>query len=171
MPPLQPKRGLQPSILDRLIDPESAGTAILSGYTMEKMYSAVLRDLEDLLNTIHTARDIPAEYSEVRDSLVGYGLPDLASIEAISPTQRTAIGEAIRKAIARFEPRLRAVRVALLKQEDHQQMSLKFRIDARLAVDPAPEVAFDTILEVGTGKYLVSPTATGAIAAQSTNTW
>jgi type VI secretion system protein ImpF len=159
MPPLQPKRGLQPSILDRLIDPESAGTTILSGYTVEKMYAAVLRDLEDLLNTIHTARDIPPEYAEVRDSLVAYGLPDLASLEAISSTQRTAIGESIRKAIARFEPRLRAVRVTLLKQDDNAQMSLKFRIDARLAVDPAPEVAFDTILEVGTGKYLVSPAA------------
>jgi type VI secretion system protein ImpF len=159
MPPPQPKRGLQPSILDRLIDPESAGTTILSGYTVEKMYAAVLRDLEDLLNTIHTARDIPPEYAEVRDSLVAYGLPDLASLEAISSTQRTAIGESIRKAIARFEPRLRAIRVTLLKQDENQQLSLKFRIDARLAVDPAPEVAFDTILEVGTGKYLISPAA------------
>ncbi len=158
-PPPQPKRGLQPSILDRLIDPESAGTTILSGYTVEKMYSAVLRDLEDLLNTIHTANDILPEFSEVRDSLVAYGLPDLASLEAISADQRTLIGRTIRKAISRFEPRLRSVRVTLLKQDDNLQMSLKFRIDARLAVDPAPEVAFDTILEVGTGKYLVTPTA------------
>jgi type VI secretion system protein ImpF len=159
MPPQHHKRGLQPSILDRLIDPESAGTAILSGYTVEKMYSSVLRDLEDLLNTVHTARDIPAEYADVRDSLVGYGLPDLASLEAISPSQRSAIGETIRKAIARFEPRLRTVRVTLLKQDDNLQLSIKFRIDARLAVDPAPEVAFDTILELGTGKYLVSAAA------------
>jgi type VI secretion system protein ImpF len=159
MPPLQPKRGLQPSILDRLIDPESAGTAILTGYNVEKMYVAVLRDLEDLLNTVHTVRDIPAEYSEVRDSIVGYGLPDLASLEAISPVQRASIGDAIRKAIGRFEPRLRAVRVTLMKQEEQAQLSLKFRIDARLAVDPAPEVAFDTILEVGSGKYLVTPVA------------
>jgi predicted component of type VI protein secretion system len=49
--------------------------------------------------------------------------------------------------------------VTLQKQDDNLQMSLKFRIDARLAVDPAPDVAFDTILEVGTGKYLVSPAA------------
>ena len=41
MPPPQPKRGLQPSIIDRLVDPESAGTSILSGYTVEKMDSAV----------------------------------------------------------------------------------------------------------------------------------
>jgi type VI secretion system protein ImpF len=158
-PPQQPKRGLQPSILDRLTDPESAGTSILTGYTVEKMYAAVLRDLEYLLNTIHTARDIPAEFNEVRDSVVAYGLPDLASVESISADQRSAIGRTIRTAIERFEPRLKKVRVALLKQDDELRMSLRFRIDARLAVDPAPEVAFDTILEVGTGKYLVTPAA------------
>ena len=157
MPPPQSKRGLQPSILDRLIDPESAGTTILTGYTVERMYSAVLRDLEDLLNTVHTARDIPAEFPEVRDSIVGYGLPDLASAESISSDQRAVIGRTIRRAIERFEPRLRAVRVTMLKQDDDLKLSLKFRIDARLAVDPAPDVAFDTILEVGTGKYLVTP--------------
>lgn len=159
MPPPQLKRGLQPSILDRLIDPESAGTAILTGYTVEKMYKAVLRDLEDLLNTVNAFRDVPLEFTEVRDSLVAYGLPDLASLEAISAEQRSTIGRTIRKAIERFEPRLRAVRVVLLKQADDTRLSLRFRIDARLAVDPAPEVAFDTILEVGTGKYLVTPAA------------
>jgi type VI secretion system protein ImpF len=158
-PPPQPKRGLQPSILDRLIDPESAGTTILTGYTVEKMYAAVLRDLEDLLNTVHTARDISAEFPDVRDSVVAYGLPDLASVESISSDQRSAIARTIRKAIERFEPRLRAVKVTLMKDEDATRMALKFRIDARLAVDPAPDVAFDTILEVGTGKYLVTPAA------------
>jgi len=159
MPPPQPKRGLQPSILDRLIDPESAGTTILTGYTVEKMYAAVLRDLEDLLNTVHTARDISAEFPDVRDSVVAYGLPDLASVESISSDQRSAIARTIRKAIERYEPRLRAVKVTLMKDEDATRMALKFRIDARLAVDPAPDVAFDTILEVGTGKYLVTPAA------------
>jgi type VI secretion system protein ImpF len=123
------------------------------------MYAAVLRDLENLLNTVHTARDIPSEFPEVRDSVVAYGLPDLASMEAISSEQRATIGKTIRATIERFEPRLRRVRVTLLKQDDEVRMSLKFRIDARLAVDPAPDVAFDTILEVGTGKYLVTPAA------------
>jgi type VI secretion system protein ImpF len=158
-PPQQPRRGLLPSILDRLVDPESAGTRDHTGYTTDQMYAAVLRDLEYLLNTVHTAHDIPAEFSEVRDSLVGYGLPDLASVEAISADQRATIGRMIRQAIERFEPRLRRVKVTLLKQDDETSMSLKFRIDARLAVDPAPEVAFDTILEVGTGKYVISPAA------------
>jgi type VI secretion system protein ImpF len=157
-PPPQPKRGLHPSILDRLIDPESAGTAIMTGYTVEQMYRAVLRDLEDLLNTLHTAHDIPASFPETRDSIAAYGLPDLASVEAISADQRTAIGKAIKRAVDRFEPRLRAVRVTLVKpEEDVVRRSLKFRIDARMAVDPAPDVAFDTILEMGSSTYQVTP--------------
>jgi type VI secretion system protein ImpF len=157
-PPLQPKTGIQPSLIDRLIDPESAGTAIMTGYTTDKMYQAVLRDLEDLLNTLHSAHDMPASFPETRDSIVMYGLPDLASVEAISSDQRSAIGRSIKKAIERFEPRLRAVKVTLLKaEEDITKMSIRFRIDAKLALDPAPEVAFDTILIMGSGKYLITP--------------
>jgi type VI secretion system protein ImpF len=59
----------------------------------------------------------------------------------------------IKRAIDRFEPRLRAVKVAVLSADpDAVRGSVKFRVTARLAVDPAPEVAFDTILNVGTGK-------------------
>lgn len=160
MPPPQPKRGLQPSILDRLIDPESAGTSIMTGYDVPKMYAAVLRDLEDLLNTVHTAHLISKAYPETLDSIAGYGLPDLTSVEAISTDQRAAIGKSIKRAIERFEPRLRAVRVTLLRPEENTARgSIKFRVDARLAVDPAPDVAFDTILEMGSGTYLVTPAA------------
>ncbi|MBY0513354.1 MAG: type VI secretion system baseplate subunit TssE [Gemmataceae bacterium] len=159
MPP-QPKRGVQPSILDRLIDPESAGTAIMTGYSVQQMYGAVLRDLEDLLNTVHTAHTIPPEHAETRDSVAAYGLPDLASVEAISAEQRASIGKAIKKAIERYEPRLKQVKVTLLPGDKGELLgAVRFRIDARLTVDPAPEVAFDTILEMGSGTYLVTPAA------------
>jgi type VI secretion system protein ImpF len=157
-PPQQPKRGCQPSIVDRLIDPESAGTSIMIGYTVEKMYQAVLRDLEDLLNTVHTAQEIGSEFPETLDSVAAYGLPDMGSMEAISADQRSSIGKGIKKAVERFEPRLRNVKVTLLKNdEDAVRRSIRFRIDARLAVDPAPEVAFDTILEMGSSQYQVTP--------------
>ena len=153
--PAPPRKGLQPTIVDRLLDPESAGNAVITGYTVEKMYLAVRRDLEDLLNTLHPYHKFPENFPETRDSVVTYGLPDLASIEAISTEQRSHIGKLILRAIHRFEPRLKTVKVTLLKQESGSQMSVKFKIEARLTVDPAPEVAFDTILDVGTGKYEV----------------
>ncbi len=154
-PPAPPKKGLQPSIVDRLLDPESAGNSIITGYTVEKMYQAVRRDLENLLNTLHSYHNFPEQYPETRDSVVTYGLPDLASLESISNEQRTHIGKLIKRAINHFEPRLKTVKVTLLKIDDTARMSVKFKIEARLTVDPAPEVAFDTILDVGTGKYEV----------------
>lgn len=154
-PPAPPKKGLLPSIVDRLLDPESAGSSIITGYTVEKMYLAVRRDLEDLLNTLHPYHNFPEQYPETRDSVVTFGLPDLASLESISTEQRATIGRLIKRAINLFEPRLKTVKVTLLKFDDTARMSVKFKIEARLTVDPAPEVAFDTILDVGTGKYEV----------------
>lgn len=158
--PQQPIRGVQPSIMDRLIDPESAGTSIISGYSVSQMYDAVLRDLEDLLNSTHAFSNLDANFPETRNSIVLFGLPDLASIEAISAEQRAAIGGVIKKSVERFEPRLRNVRVSMVKNDVNTvRRSVQFRIDARLAVDPAPDVAFDTILDMGTGAYLVAKAA------------
>src|SRR5205085_12568928 len=92
MPPTQVELGLQPSILDRLIDPESAGTAILVGYDERKMLAAVRRDLEELLNTRQTHvgyNEAHARaYPELNRSILTYGLPDLVTLEAITSRQR-----------------------------------------------------------------------------------
>ena len=160
-PPTQPPaRGMLPSILDRLLDPESAGTAIMTGYTVEKMASAVRRDLEELLNTVSPHHQFPEQYPETQNSVVTYGLPDLASVESLTGEQRATLAALIRQAVERFEPRLKRVRVNVLKAEaDLVRGAIKFRLEARLTVDPAPEVSFDTVLNVGTGKYEVSKTA------------
>ena len=161
MPPAPtPQYGLKPSLVDRLIDSESAGTAVMLGYTPARMYDAVLRDLEDLLNTRQTYRDMPAGFPEARDSILGYGLPDLASVDATGSQQRAEIARAIKQVVERFEPRLKDVMVVLLNPgENYGKHSLRFRVDARLAVDPSPDVAFDTILEIASGHYVVTPAA------------
>ena len=43
------QEGLKPSIIDRLIDPESEGTSWRRGYSVEQMIDSVRKDLEDLL--------------------------------------------------------------------------------------------------------------------------
>ena len=155
MPPLEVELGLQPSILDRLIDPESAGTAILVGYSERQMLAAVRRDLEDLLNTRQTHVGLPEAYEQVHRSIVAYGLPDLVSLEAITTKHRETIADKIRRIIETFEPRLKDVRVAYVPGESMADRSIKFKIDARLAIDPAPDVAFDTVLELNSGQYEV----------------
>jgi type VI secretion system protein ImpF len=146
-----------PSILDRLIDPESRGTEWRRGYGLEQMLEAVRRDLEDLLNTRQTDMGLPTELVRIHQSIVGYGLPDLTSLNAITPNQREDIGRIIETTVARFEPRLLDVRARLVDTPDNKDQSIRFHIEARLGVDPAPEVAFDTVLELTSGQHSVKP--------------
>lgn len=153
--PVEVELGLKPSLLDRLVDPESAGTAILIGYDERKMMDAVRRDLEELLNTRQTHVGLPEGYVELQKSVLTYGLPDLVTLAAITSRQRELIAERIQQIIELHEPRLRDVRVHYQPGENAAQRSIKYHIDARLCVDPSPEVAFDTVLELSSGKYAI----------------
>jgi type VI secretion system protein ImpF len=158
---VDPQQGLMPSLLDRLVDRSTEGTAWRRGYGLEQMVEAVRRDLEDLLNTRQSHTGLPEGCTEVERSVVGYGLPDLTSLNAITREQRKEIGRVLEAAIARFEPRLCDPRATLLEPEAGKvERTVSFRVEARLCVDPAPEVAFDTILELTTGHYSIKPSAT-----------
>jgi type VI secretion system protein ImpF len=148
--------GLMPSLLDRMIDPESEGTAWQRGYSPRQMMEAVRRDLEDLFNTHQSELDIPEGYEEVRKSIVAYGLPDLPSIYAVAAERRQDIRQLIADVIARFEPRLRDVRVIMVESKEVERR-VRFHIEARLNVEPSPEVAFETILELTTGQASILP--------------
>ena len=151
------QQGLMPSLLDRLTDPGSGGTAWRRGYGVEQMTESVRRDLEDLLNTRQSTAGWSRDYGEIYSSVLGFGLPDLTTLAAHTLEQREEIGRLIEQAISCFEPRLNGVRAVMLENRDANDRSVKFRIDARLCVDPAPEVAFDTVLELTTGHYSVQP--------------
>lgn len=148
-------QALQPSILDRLIDPDSAGTSWRQGYSVEQMIDAVRRDLEDLLNTRRSSLGLPQGYPEVQRSPIAYGLPDLISLDAITIQERAEIGRVIEAVIAQFEPRLKDVKAVMLDPGDANDRSVRYRIDARLRLEPAPDVSFDTILELTTGHTAV----------------
>lgn len=150
-------QGYMPSVIDRLIDPESAGTGSRRGYRFEQMRDTIKRDLENLLNTRPVATDLP-DASEMNQSIMAYGLPDLTSFMAVTKAQWEEIGRLIEKTIRRFEPRLRDVHVTLQVTPDGVQGRTQFRISGRLGVDEAPEVAFDTQLELTTGRYSLQAT-------------
>src|SRR5262245_14883207 len=104
------QQGLMPSVLDRLIDPTADGTAWRRGYGVEQMVAAVHRDLEDLLNTRAVLTDLPPDCTELHRSIAAYGLPDLSSVEAITPEQRAQIGRLLERIVAHYEPRLKDIR-------------------------------------------------------------
>lgn len=144
--------GLTPSILDRLIDPESDGTNWRRGYSVEQMIDSVRRDLEDLLNSHQTVGHLSDDLAEVRNSIVTFGLPDLVSIQSTKAVAQVRVYTAIEEAIRRFEPRLTNVRVIPVSAPDSKTLKLEFQIQATLRVDPAPEVAFVTVLQLSTGE-------------------
>lgn len=157
MPPNEPEQGLLPSVLDRLIDPESV-TPRRRGYGASQIIEAVHRDLEDLLNTRQTHAGLPEDFAEMHRSIFGYGLPDLVSLNAASDQQREEIGRVLEGIVAKFEPRLTDVRATLVPSNSENQRSVRFRIEARLNVAPFDDdVAFDTVLELTTGHYSVKP--------------
>ena len=84
----------------------------------------------------------------------------LMFVDDSTSAEREAIGLILEQVVMRFEPRLTNVRATLEHDPDSKDRHLRFRIDASLSVDPCPEVAFETVLELMTGHYAVKPTST-----------
>src|ERR1700733_11740833 len=142
---LDAKTRLVPSVLDRLIDPDTETTAWQRGYGPEQMLAAVKRDLEELLNTHQTNQDLPPEWEQLRSSLLTYGVPDLVSVSVNTASDKEEVAKIIEGVVTRWEPRLRNIRVIFTATEEDVR-SLRFNIDAQLNVDPSPDVAFVTVV-------------------------
>jgi len=144
------------SVLDRLIDHEpevrqEPPSSRAKG--LRQMKQAVLRDLEWLLNTRRFADELSPDWKELNMSVAAYGLPDFTHAGVKSPADKNRLRRAIESIIIAFEPRLENVTVILEPSEDANRV-LKFRIDGRLKVDPAPEpVTFDSTMQIGRGEY------------------
>ena len=145
------KKKLRPSIIDRLFDDEPHNqTEIDPGkhQRLKELRNSVRRDLERLLNSRFRVVEPPEELSEVEDSLLNYGMPDLATINIVDTDKRKDFTHKLETIIRRYEPRFKTVKVQYLDNKDNTDRTLRFRIDAVLYADPAPEVVvFDSILE------------------------
>jgi type VI secretion system protein ImpF len=150
---------LLPSVLDRLLDdePEISRDAPRSrNQVLRELKQSVRRDLEDLLNTRRRCRPIPAGLTELEHSLAQYGLFDVAGAEFGSPEGRERFRQLIEAVVARWEPRFKTVKVVLLDPPEQNDRTVRFRIDALLHADPAPEpVVFDSQIEPTSGGFVV----------------
>jgi type VI secretion system protein ImpF len=150
---------LLPSVLDRLLDdePEISRDAPRSrSQVLRELKQSVRRDLEDLLNTRRRCRPIPAGLTELEHSLAQYGLFDVAGAEFGSSEGRERFRQLIEAVVARWEPRFKTVKVVLLDPPEQIDRTVRFRIDALLHADPAPEpVVFDSQVEPTSGGFVV----------------
>jgi type VI secretion system protein ImpF len=149
---------LQASILDRLIDNEpevSFEPVQFRLLDMRQIKAHVIRDLENLLNTRRLIEAPPAEFSELNRSVLIYGLKDYTSLSPRSSSVRKLLRQDIEHAIARFEPRLRNVKVQI--EPDQKGHSLRFRINATLVIEPEREpVQFDTFFDINRSEYVIT---------------
>ncbi len=149
---------ITPSVLDRLIDEEpgmSGEAPATRQKSLRQLKASVRRDLEWLLNTRQVVDGVAPDLKETAHSLANYGLPDFSSYSIKSPGERNKVRRALETAISTFEPRLVDVTVNIENLRDTERV-LRFRVDARLKIDPVPEpITFDTVLQLGSGQYIV----------------
>ena len=147
------------SVLDRLIDSEprnSRETALTHNQSVHQLKEAVRRDLEWLLNTRIIAVLPDSHLREVNRSVYVYGLPDFTAYSLSSPEDQSRLIRHLQNAIKTFDPRLDKVRIVPLDVEGANTRILRFRIEALLLMDPAPEhISFDTTLQLTSGEYEV----------------
>jgi len=116
---------------------------------------ALKRDLEWLLNTRQPPIPEIADYQLARASAINYGLPDITSMGLNSASDNRRLRLAIETSLRNYEPRLIDVNVTLEKG-DTAERRLRFHIEGRMKLDPAPEeISFDTVLELASGEYKV----------------
>lgn len=150
-----------PSIVDRLIDDEpdvSTEPEWRWRQDVRELKDSVTRDLEALFNSRQTRADLlfNAPDSQIAQSVLTYGLPDLTSTAVASQEACESLRWSVEEAIRRFEPRLFDVRVSLQEPETSYDRKLRLVVEAWLACDPDPvPITFDTVVESATGVYSV----------------
>ena len=159
MPPIRPDQPLVPSILNRLIDDDpgvSSEPPRNRSQLLLDMKLAVRQDLENLLNSRRRNVSLPTRLPELAQSLLSYGVADFSGAGPATSKQREAFCRALEEVIRLNESRLLEVRVELASNPEPGDRTLRFKIDALLRADPAPEpVIFDSALEPVTHTFAV----------------
>ena len=146
------------SVLDRLIDFEpdiSREPPPSREKSLRILKQSVRRDLEWLLNAREPLLDVPPDLEELPNSIAAFGLPDFSAMSVKSTADQSQMRRLIEDKVRAFEPRL-IDPVVSVEPPRSLDRAVRFRINARLRVDPSPEpVTFDTTLNLFNGEYEV----------------
>ncbi|MBN9670370.1 type VI secretion system baseplate subunit TssE [Roseibium aggregatum] len=108
------------------------------GVSEHTLLSEVRRDLQALLNTVNlnSTQDL-ADFPEVGNSILNYGLPDL-SVHVVDSIRIEKLADDIREALLHFEPRMdpRTLKVERDEEADSDTFKVRFLIKAEIRCDP-----------------------------------
>lgn len=156
---MQNRHNVQASILDRLVDDEPGVSNEPVRYgllNVGQIKAAVVKDLENLLNTKRHIVPPPVAYRQVNNSLFVYGLRDFTAQDPRGPSVKQQLRRDMEKTISRFEPRLKNVTVHL-ETPTQNERNIRFRISGLLVVEPMAEpITFDTYFDASRGEYIIS---------------
>src|SRR5271165_1005705 len=123
------------SVMDRLIDHEPdvrIENPPSRAQSLRMLKTAVLRDLEWLLNTRRIVEPPDEGFKEVNKSTYVYGLPDLSTLTMETMVDRNRLVRQVMAAVNLFEPRLSNVRLSLVERPDSAKKDVRIRIEAML---------------------------------------
>jgi len=137
-------------LFDRLVE-DATGTS----RTLDRdgLLESVRREIERLFNT---RSSLPAHELAARArTVIDYGVPDFSHLSTRNPEDRATLIASLTQAIEAYEPRLRAVRIAV-DEGSLEDRTLKVRVAAELVVDPVGEsLSFECVLPMKRGNAIV----------------
>lgn len=111
-----------------------------------RMIDSILAHLERMLNTRRGSVPIAPDF----------GIPDFTDFRTAYPDSQRDLEREIRQTIQKYEPRLRAIRVKFVPDEN-ELLSIRFQITARLAIEDNGEtVVLHGVLDAD-GKFRMRP--------------
>lgn len=125
----------------------------LSDNELKRLMSS---DLEALLNTTNlesAAPELLEDLKYVKESILNFGMPDMAN-KTVDETMRIdAIRHDLRRAILQYEPRLLPKTLEIVRDtEGEDDLSIKFVVRSDMRADPVPtSVEFVTEVELQSG--------------------
>ncbi len=146
----------QLALFDRLLQGDNIETDRSADSALRELRDSVRRDLEILFNTRPLHKPFDPWLSELRQSIVTYGLPSLQGQHLGTFAQKEQFRGALENLIIRSESRFKELTVELVPQEGSMERTLRLQIHAVLETDSVSEVVvFDTTVDPVTGGFVV----------------
>lgn len=127
------------SLLDRLSDDRGGDLSIAA------LRESLRRDLEAMLNSRRHLLSWPASLDELDQSLLDYGLDDLANESLRSADFRARFIDDVERQLRRLEPRIGRFEVKIMPNRDELDATLRFRVTGTVRLgQEKQELSFDS---------------------------